>query len=228
MFTADHGEMMGERGMWYKQHFFEWAAGVPLVIHAPKRWQPSRVKQNVSLIDLMPTMLDAAVGKPFDDYVGDGIDGKSLVPALESHADRLDDIAISEFAADGSTGPSRMVKKGPWKYMYLEGVEELLYNVEDDPKELDNKIADPAAAAVAEDLRAIALDGWDPDTLRDTIRRDQEHRLLIHETTGGEPTWVNIIRYDDNDRYIRNAGAADTKAKARLPYVAPAKPDKIG
>ena len=225
--TADHGEMMGERGMWYKQHFFEWAARVPLVIHAPDRWKPSRVSQNVSLIDLMPTMLDAAVDGQFNNYVGEGIDGSSLVPALEGRADTLNDLAISEFAADGSTGPSRMVKKGPWKYMYLEGVDELLYNVEEDPQELDNKIADPVHAVIANELRLIAMTDWDPDALRETIRCDQERRLLVHKSTGGEPTWVNIIRYDDNDRYIRNAGAADTKAKARLPYVEPAKPDKI-
>ena len=61
VFTSDHGEMMGERGMWYKQHFFDWASRVPLVISCPKKWKPSRVTQNVSLIDLMPTLLDSAL-----------------------------------------------------------------------------------------------------------------------------------------------------------------------
>ncbi len=224
--TADHGEMMGERGMWYKQHFFEWAARVPLVIHAPARFRPSRVAKNVSLIDLMPTLMDLAVDGSFEGYVGGRIDGKSLTPALAGDPGALDDVAISEFAADGSTGPSRMVKKGPWKYMYLEGVDELLYDVDSDPMELDNKIADPGHAAIADELRSIAFRDWDPDALRETIRRDQEGRLLIHQATGGEPAWVNIVRTDDNERYIRNAGAADTKAKARLPYVEPAKPDK--
>ena len=46
IFAADHGEMMGERGMWYKQHF-EWAAHVPLVFHTPGRWSPSRVTRTV-------------------------------------------------------------------------------------------------------------------------------------------------------------------------------------
>ena len=55
--TADHGEMMGERGMWFKQHFFEWAARVPLIMHAPARWQSGRVDKNCSLIDIMPTCL---------------------------------------------------------------------------------------------------------------------------------------------------------------------------
>ncbi len=224
--TADHGEMMGERGMWYKQHFFEWACRVPLVIHAPHRFRSGRVSQNVSLIDLMPTMLDLAVDGAFTDYAGGAIDGRSLARPLNGDTTAMDDVVISEFAADGSTGPSRMVKKGPWKYMYLEGVDELLYDVAADPRELDNHIDDPRHAGVAEDLRSIAFDGWDPDRLRAEIRDDQERRLLIHNATGGQPTWVNLVRVDDNDRYIRNAGAADTKAKARLPRVSPAQPDK--
>lgn len=223
--TADHGDMMGERGMWYKQHFFEWASRVPFVVHAPKRFKPSRVEQNISLVDLMPTMLDLANGGKFSGYVGDEIDGKSLVPALEGDPESLDDVIISEFAADGSTGPSRMVKKGAWKYMYLEGVDELLYDVANDPNELKNEAGTPNHAERLSELRAIALSGWDPDELRVIIRKDQEQRLLVHKATGGEPSWVNIVRTDDNDRYIRNAGAADTKAKARLPYVTPAKPD---
>lgn len=225
--TADHGDMMGERGMWYKQHFFEWASKVPFVVHCPAKFKPNRVKQNASLVDLMPTVLDLAAGKEFDGYVGDPIDGKSLLPGLEGRNDKLVDVIISEFAADGSTGPSRMVKKGPWKYMYLEGVDELLYNIDEDPREVDNQVDNPDCADIVAELQAIALDNWNPAELRIKIRKDQERRLLIHKATGGEPTWVNIVRTNDNERYIRNAGAADTKAKARLPYVPPAQPDKV-
>ena len=226
VFTADHGEMMGERGMWYKQHFFEWAARVPFVVHFPQRWRPARVKQNISLIDLMPTLLDAANGSPFDDYI-DPIDGHSLIPALDGDTSGLTDIAISEFAADGSTGPSRMVRKGPWKYMWLEGQDTLLYNVEDDPKELDNKSGNAEAADIEAELSAIAMQNWDPAYYFEEIAACQRRRLMIHNVTGGDPTYVNIVRLDDDNRYIRNAGAADTKARARLPYVPPAQPDKV-
>ena len=109
VFTSDHGEMMGERGMWFKQHFFEWASHVPLVISMPNQFEHARVKHNVSLIDLMPTFLDLASGKSFDEYI-DKPDGCSLLPALNGDTSGLSDTVISEFAADGSTGPSRMVK----------------------------------------------------------------------------------------------------------------------
>lgn len=226
IFTADHGEMMGERGMWFKQHFFEWAARIPLVMHWPQKWAPARVDKNVSLLDLMPTLLDAAHGAAYDD-LAEPLDGQSLIPALEGDPSGLDDVAISEFAADGSTGPSRMVKKGPWKFMYLEGVDVRLYNLEADPLEQTDLADDPEYADIRADLEAILFRNWDPEALRSTITRDQRRRLRVHQSTGGEPTYVNHVRFDDGERYIRNAGAADTKAKSRLPYVEPATADKI-
>lgn len=225
VFTADHGEMMGERGMWFKQHFFEWAARVPFVVHFPQRWKPARIKQNMSLIDLMPTLLDAAHESTFENYVS-AIDGRSLVAALDGDTDKMSDVAISEFAADGSSGPSRMVKKGPWKYMWLEGKDAALYNVEDDPREIDNKSGQAEVADIEAELHALAMDGWDPDHYFAEIAACQQRRLMIHKVTNGDPTYVNVVRHDDNARYIRNAGAADTKARARLPYVPPAQPDK--
>lgn len=224
IFTADHGEMMGERGMWFKQHFFEWAAKVPLIIRFAERWAPGRVPQNVSLIDLMPTMLDAADDAPFASYAAP-IHGASLVPALKGDTGGLSDIVISEFAADGSTGPSRMVKKGPYKLMWIEGVDTLLYNLDEDPLETANLADSAEHADTRADLEAILFDGFDPERLREEITDSQKRRLLVHNATGGESTYVNIVRMDDDRRYVRNAGAADTKARARLPYVAPAQPD---
>lgn len=223
--TADHGEMMGERGMWFKQHFFEWAARVPFIVYSPERFKPHRISQNISLVDLMPTLLDLAHEDEFNDYAAP-IDGASLLSALYGDPAELPDTVISEFAADGSTGPSRMVKKGPWKLMWLEGVDTLLFNVSEDPNELNNRADDPALAALRSELENLLFDGWNPEELRSEIRASQVRRLAIHKITGGEPNYVNTVRHDDNTRYIRNAGAADTKAKARLPYVPPANPDK--
>ncbi len=225
VFTSDHGEMMGERGMWFKQHFFEWAAHVPLIVSLPQEFQASRVEKNVSLIDIMPTFLDLAAEGKFEDYI-DELDGQSLLDALRGNSDGLSDIVISEFAADGSTGPSRMVKKGAWKYMYLEGVETLLYNLETDPHELNNLSGLAEHADIESELSTIALTDWDPDYLRSVITLSQQRRLKIHQVTEGEPTYVIEVRNDDSQRYVRNAGAADTKARARLPFVEAALPDK--
>jgi choline-sulfatase len=226
VFTSDHGEMMGERGMWFKQHFFEWAAHVPLIMSMPKNFKSTRVEQNVSLIDLMPTFLDLGAQGEFNNYI-DELDGRSLVGALNGDTSNMSDTVISEFAADGSTGPSRMVKKGQWKYMYLEGVDTMLFNLETDPNELNNLSGVAEHAAIEEELSMIAMHNWDPEDLRHIIELSQKRRLKIHEVTKGEPTYVIEVRKDDGQRYVRNAGAADTKARARLPFVPAAQPDKV-
>ena len=58
--TADHGDMLGERGLWYKMTFFEWAARVPLILHAPGRFAPRQMRGNISLLDINPILLDLA------------------------------------------------------------------------------------------------------------------------------------------------------------------------
>ncbi|NVK29585.1 MAG: choline-sulfatase [Gammaproteobacteria bacterium] len=226
IFCADHGEMMGERGMWYKQHFFEWASNVPLIVSMPNNTQSGRVQSNVTLLDLMPTLLDLANGAPFDGYVNP-IQGKSLVPFLDNPNHQSDTPIKAEFAADGSTGPSRMVKQNQYKYMDLEGVDELLYDLDTDPDELTNLINHPEYQSIAEALRHEANAMWDREATDIAIRQSQQNRILVHRTTGGDPTYVYGVQTDDHRRYVRNDGAADTKARARLPKVAAAKPDLI-
>ena len=138
----------------------------------------------------------------------------------------MSDMVFSEFAADGSTGPSRMVKRGSMKYMDLEGIDTLLFDLDQDPLELNNLINDQNYANEATELRVICEGNWNRKKLYDVIAADQRRRLKVHQATRGEPTYVNIVREDDASRYIRNASAAETKARARLPYVAPAKPDQ--
>jgi len=224
IFTSDHGDMQGERGMWFKQHFFERAAQIPLIVTAPGRYQAGRVAENISLIDLAPTLIDLA--EPGFDGFATSVDGTSLQGALNGDSASLPDTVISEFAADGSTGPSRMIRKGPWKLMDLEGEDTLLYHIPDDPIEVTNLADDKAFAATRTSLEAELYALWDRDAMYDDIRASQRRRLAIHHVTGGDPTYVHAVRYDDAHRYVRNAGAADTKAKARLPRVAPPLPDK--
>jgi choline-sulfatase len=211
--------------------------GLYLVVDSSgaKRWMQRLIVQgkrrdlglgSVSpLVDIMPTLLDLAVDGRFSDYAGE-IDGQSLVQALHGDVSNMHDLVVSEFAADGSTGPSRMIKKGSLKYMDLEGVDKLLFDLSSDPHELNNLIGSPTYAKQVAQLRELCESDWDREKMYKTIAADQRRRLKVHKATGGEPTYVNVVRNDDANRYIRNAGAADTKARARLPYVAPAKPDK--
>jgi choline-sulfatase len=53
MFVSDHGEMLGERGLWYKMSFFEGSARIPMMMYAPQRFKPQRVAQPVSLVAIL-------------------------------------------------------------------------------------------------------------------------------------------------------------------------------
>jgi len=67
VFCGDHGEMLGERGMWFKQSFYESSVRVPLMVSMPSRFAPARVSAHVSLVDLLPTFLDLAyAGTPLN------------------------------------------------------------------------------------------------------------------------------------------------------------------
>ena len=223
VFTADHGDMMGERGMWYKQHFFEWALRVPLIVSWSGKYSPARIRSEISLVDLLPTLLDMATeGQGCASVVE--TDGHSLFPIIANRHLDWSHPVISEFSADGSTGPSRMVLRDRLKYMYLEGVEEMLIDLDADPLELKNLVDSPDYWRQFTELRNLAMKGWNPDELRERILENQAQRLFIHGVTRGDPTYVYTLSDDDNRKYVRNAGAADTKARARFPYVEPSLP----
>ena len=77
--TADHGDMLGERGLWFKMVYFERSIRVPLIMSWPGQLKPRRVSQNASLIDMLPTLVDIATGgKPFAPAAP--LAGRSLLP----------------------------------------------------------------------------------------------------------------------------------------------------
>lgn len=83
IFSSDHGEMLGERGLWLKKTFFEQALRVPLIIHAPRRLKPGRVRELASLLDLLPTCASLGSDGTWDRAVGP-LDGGDLTAYLNA------------------------------------------------------------------------------------------------------------------------------------------------
>lgn len=218
LFCADHGEMLGERGMWFKQSFFEWSARVPLMIAAPQH-KHGRVKDCVSLVDLLPTLVELGGGK-----VSVGCDGESLMPALVGG--KLRDIAICDYSGIGPCVPHRMVRQGGFKLIYTHNSPDLLFDLEADPDELCNLAQDPAHADTLQRLKHLLMDGWNPDDVEIEIRTSQAERLFLKATPGAPPAWDFIARAGDEARYVRrgSGGVDGTKANRRLPRVAPVEP----
>jgi choline-sulfatase len=216
VFTSDHGDMLGERGLWYKMSFFEPASRVPLLVHAPGRLRARRVAQAVSHVDLLPTLVDLAGGAaPF------GVAGRSLLPHLTGGAGH-DEVA-AEYLAEGALAPIVMLRRGPYKYVHSPADPDQFYHLADDPDELRNLAADPGrhADALAQ-LRAEAARRWDLETLHARVLASQQRRRLIGEANalGVHHAWDYQPPNDASRRYIRPHLDLDTlEARARFPAV---------
>jgi choline-sulfatase len=151
VFLTDHGEMLGQKGLWEKQQFFEASARVPFSVSAPQVVPNAESidRHNVSLVDLFPTLCDLV-----DVPIPEGLDGQSLVPLMQGQAAGWANTVYSELYHE-LNGPAEMVKIDDLKYFRFLGREwpEQLFDLAKDPEERHNLIADPAYAADLQRLR---------------------------------------------------------------------------
>ncbi|MGN6804968.1 MAG: choline-sulfatase [Trinickia sp.] len=218
--TSDHGDMLGERGLWYKMTFFENACRVPLIVHAPQRFAAARVKASVSHIDLLPTFVELASGEPRGSWP-DPVDGSSLIPHLRGE-DGHDEV-FGEYLAEGAIAPVVMIRQGRYKYIHSPADPDQLFDLADDPRELHNLASDPGSARVLDAFRARVLQRWDLARLREQVLVSQRRRRFHYEATtqGKIASWDWQPFSDASRRFMRNHLELDTlEAMARLPRVA--------
>ncbi|MDY0870592.1 choline-sulfatase [Dongia rigui] len=214
--TSDHGDMLGERGMWYKMTFFDRAIRVPLVFAGPGIKEGQRVAPPVSHLDLMST---------FADMVGGGLDGllqdgQSLLPVLAGKAQPQGRIA-AEYMGEGYEQPAIMLRVGSLKFTYAPDDGPTLYDLAADPRELKNLAADPAHAADVASFTEAANARWNFAHLRDAVLASQRRRRLVHDALvkGRLAPWDFEPRQDAASTYYRNWGVdlPDPDAALRLP-----------
>lgn len=222
VFTSDHGEMLGERGAWYKQYFFEWSARVPMIVAGPGLASGRRVAAPVSLVDLLPTFLELAAPARTVGPVH-AIAGASLLPVLTGAEQPMlaERSVISEYTGEGACAPCRMIRSQSMKLIYTHGHPDQLFDLASDPQEVRNVADEPKHAATRARLKAELLADWDPDRIHERVLQSQRERRLIQDVTGGDPVWAFKTRADDDRRYVRNSGAVQAKSKARYPFLAP-------
>jgi choline-sulfatase len=145
IFTADHGEMLGEHALWGKRMFYEGSARVPLFIRAPDRFAPSKRRENVNLVDLHPTLSEMAdVPVPAD------LDGRSLVPLLDRSVIRWRNETFAQYESD-----QFMLKRGNLKYLtFGEWGSDVLFDLASDPGETTNRLGELSYAAQSAEMKA--------------------------------------------------------------------------
>jgi choline-sulfatase len=180
LYTSDHGDNLGARGLWGKSTLYEESAGVPLIIAGPDIATGRVIPTPASLIDCAPTILES-VGAPAE-VGGRALPGASLFAlangALPSRP------VISEYHAIGSVAGAFMLRFGRWKYCHYVAYRPQLFDLADDPEELTDLAGDPRhAAVVAEGERRLRA-ALDPQAV--DARAKQRQRELLASFGGRE------------------------------------------
>jgi choline-sulfatase len=203
IFASDHGDMIGERGMWFKKTLFDPAIKVPLMIAHPD-YTPCRIAELASLLDLFPTLLDIA-GVPKED-VRTQLDGQSLMPAIQGRP--LNKPVFIEHIDGGTSAPRVCVRDGSFKLTISRAYPAQLYDLSQDPLECNNLAGQ--GHAQEERLTQLAEKTWPLDTLLADVIRSQTERKLIDNALcmGREEIWDFTPRsLAQNSSYVRRGDA---------------------
>jgi arylsulfatase A-like enzyme len=163
IYTTDHGEHLFEHGLRGKHNMYEDAVNVPFIVSYPKLFQQNAVNNSlVSFIDIMPTLAELIGEKA--PATAQGI---SLVDVLSSGTELKNRAVYSEFRGADYTllpkvknVPSRMMRKGDFKFIYTHGIIDQLYNIKEDPDELNNLIFDTNSKEMYQDMYFQTLAEW--------------------------------------------------------------------
>jgi choline-sulfatase len=220
--TSDQGEMLGERGMWYKFNPYEASIRVPMIAQGPKMKAGHKEEALASLVDLLPTFTDIASEGKFDDYAAP-YDGRSLLNLPESGSD--EDKVFIEFNGEGLYAPAFIMIKGNLKLVHSRTDPKMLFDLDKDPYELTNLADDPAYQDDLEAMFAQMMQRWDEDELDERIRASQRKRIFVQDAMkhGRFPSWDFGPDYDPSKVYVRGGNdpsTTATKQRGRFPYVA--------
>jgi choline-sulfatase len=174
VFSGDHGDMLGERGLWYKMSWLENSARVPMVINYPAKFQHKRVAASVSTMDLLPTFMDLVGG---DASTILPIDGVSLYKYLISDEPGVDEV-YGEYMGEGTVTPVMMIRRGSWKYITSLVDPPQLFNLVDDPLEMNNLATSPKYAQVFASFDAEANKKWNFQKIHQDVLASQRRRQI--------------------------------------------------
>jgi choline-sulfatase len=201
LFCSDHGDMLGERGLWFKMSFFEGSARVPLMV-ASAGISPGRIDKPVSNLDVCPTLCDLA-GVDIE-AIMPWTDGQSLIPLTEGRPRH--EPVLMEYAAEGSYAPLIAIRAGRYKFVHCEIDPPQLFDLESDPLELTNLATDPARASLVATFMEKVRARWDMAAFDAAVRASQARRWVVYPAlrNGAYYPWEFQPLQKASERYMRN------------------------
>jgi choline-sulfatase len=174
IYTADHGETLGEHGIWLKRNLLEGAARVPFIMAGAGLPAGKAIDTPVSHVDLAATTLDiAGIQRPA------GLRGTSLMPLIRGGTNAAPPFVYAECHTEGNSTGSFMIRKDHWKYIYFSyHPDKLLFNLDDDPAELNDLAGRPETANIQKDMHELLTSVVDPDAVTAAAFEKQEQVLL--------------------------------------------------
>jgi choline-sulfatase len=182
VYTSDHGDMAGNRGLWAKSYMYEDSVGVPMIIAGPD--VPAGVVSDVpvNLVDVYPTVLNLV-----------GLEAATPTLAMLAASDEPDRVTFSEYHDGGSTTGFYMVRSARWKYVHYVGHPPELFDLESDPDELVDLGDSSDHRGEREWLHGELLKFCEPD--RVNAKAFQSQRALV-EQLGGAQAVENALRFN--------------------------------
>ncbi|MEK7345713.1 MAG: sulfatase-like hydrolase/transferase [Pseudomonadota bacterium] len=170
VYTADHGDNLGSRGLWGKSTLYEESARVPMIVAGPGI-APGICETPVDLLDLFPTILESVGLDPAPEM--QARPGQSLRQLAQAPV-QADRVILSEYHAAGSNTAAFMLRRGRYKLIHYVRHAPELFDLALDPEELRDLASDPAHAAVLQAMQAALRDICDPEAMDALAKQDQQ------------------------------------------------------
>ena len=205
LYTSDHGDNAGTRGLWGKSNHYEEASGVPLIVAGTDIPAGKTSHTPASLVDFYPTIVQAAGAA---NGHAEKLPGRSLID-LANAADDPDRIAFSEYHAAGSPSGSFMIRKGRYKYIHYAGFEPELFDLESDPEETTNLAEHADYTDIIREYDASLRGILNPEAV--DAQANAAQKALIEVAGGPEAVMANLVTTkhytpvpDEIDAELRN------------------------
>lgn len=171
VYTSDHGDNLGARGLWGKSNLYQESVSVPMIMSGPDI-PVGTCTTPVSLLDLSATI-------PEHFSVDFECSGRSLID-IAARAPDPERIILSEYHAVGSVSGAFMLRKGRWKLNYYVDFPSELFDLTEDPEELNNLAENPDHKEIAKDLEDTLRSILDPEAVNELAFQDQADLIAFH------------------------------------------------